>query len=82
PKITGRDVNVFYGDKQAIKHVNVDIPERSVMAFIGPSGCGKSTTLRLIAGLEQSTAGTITIAARDVTRAAPAERGVSMVFQN
>ncbi|MBN8938652.1 MAG: phosphate ABC transporter ATP-binding protein [Rhizobiales bacterium] len=48
PKITGRDVNVFYGDKQAIKDVNVDIPERSVMAFIGPSGCGKSTFLRCL----------------------------------
>ncbi|HWH23072.1 MAG TPA: phosphate ABC transporter ATP-binding protein PstB [Allosphingosinicella sp.] len=46
PKITGRNVNVFYGEKHAIKDVNVDIPERSVMAFIGPSGCGKSTFLR------------------------------------
>jgi phosphate transport system ATP-binding protein len=48
PKITGRNVNVFYGEKHAIKDVNVDIPERSVMAFIGPSGCGKSTFLRCI----------------------------------
>jgi phosphate transport system ATP-binding protein len=48
PKITGRNVNVYYGEKHAIKDVNVDIPERSVMAFIGPSGCGKSTFLRCI----------------------------------
>jgi len=48
PKITGRNVNVFYGEKHAIKDVHVDIPERSVMAFIGPSGCGKSTFLRCI----------------------------------
>ncbi len=48
PKITGRNVNVFYGDKHAIKDINVDIPERSVMAFIGPSGCGKSTFLRCL----------------------------------
>jgi phosphate transport system ATP-binding protein len=48
PKVTARNVNVFYGDKHALKDVNVNIPERSVMAFIGPSGCGKSTFLRCI----------------------------------
>jgi phosphate transport system ATP-binding protein len=48
PKVIARDVNVYYGDKHALKDVNVDIPERSVMAFIGPSGCGKSTFLRCI----------------------------------
>jgi phosphate transport system ATP-binding protein len=48
PKISARDVNVHYGEKHALKGVNVDIPERSVMAFIGPSGCGKSTFLRCI----------------------------------
>ena len=48
PKVVARNVNVYYGDKHALKDVNVDIPERSVMAFIGPSGCGKSTFLRCI----------------------------------
>jgi phosphate transport system ATP-binding protein len=48
PKVTARNVNVFYGDKHALKDVNVEIPARSVMAFIGPSGCGKSTFLRCI----------------------------------
>jgi phosphate transport system ATP-binding protein len=48
PKVTARNVNVYYGDKHALKDVNVDIPARSVMAFIGPSGCGKSTFLRCI----------------------------------
>jgi phosphate transport system ATP-binding protein len=47
-KIVARDVNVYYGEKHALKSVSVDIPERSVMAFIGPSGCGKSTFLRCI----------------------------------
>ena len=47
-KIIARDVNVYYGEKHALKDVDVDIPERSVMAFIGPSGCGKSTFLRCI----------------------------------
>src|SRR5687767_8995780 len=47
-KVVGRDVNVFYGEKHAIKDITVDIPDRGVMAFIGPSGCGKSTFLRCI----------------------------------
>jgi phosphate transport system ATP-binding protein len=47
-KVSARNVNVYYGDKHALKDVSVDIPERSVMAFIGPSGCGKSTFLRCI----------------------------------
>jgi phosphate transport system ATP-binding protein len=47
-KIRAKDVNVFYGDKQALFDVNIDIPAKSVTAFIGPSGCGKSTFLRCI----------------------------------
>lgn len=47
-KISGRDVNVYYGEKHALKNVSVEIPDRGVMAFIGPSGCGKSTFLRCI----------------------------------
>jgi phosphate transport system ATP-binding protein len=47
-KVVGRDVNVYYGDKHALKNVSVNIPDRGVMAFIGPSGCGKSTFLRCI----------------------------------
>ncbi|MDZ4843022.1 MAG: phosphate ABC transporter ATP-binding protein PstB [Hyphomicrobium aestuarii] len=47
-KVMGRDVNVYFGDKHALKNVSVDIPDRSVMSFIGPSGCGKSTFLRCI----------------------------------
>ncbi len=46
PKVVAKDVNVYYGDKHALKGVSVDIPDRAVMAFIGPSGCGKSTFLR------------------------------------
>jgi len=47
-KIIARDVNVYYGEKHAIKHLSIDIPDRAVSAFIGPSGCGKSTFLRTI----------------------------------
>ena len=45
-KIQAEDVNVFYGEKQALNNVSIDIEDRSVTAFIGPSGCGKSTFLR------------------------------------
>jgi phosphate transport system ATP-binding protein len=47
-KVVAKDVNVYYGQKHALKHVTIDIPERSVTAFIGPSGCGKSTFLRCL----------------------------------
>src|SRR5215475_14077287 len=47
-KVSARDVNVFYGEKQALFDVSIDIPERAVTAFIGPSGCGKTTFLRCI----------------------------------
>jgi phosphate transport system ATP-binding protein len=48
PKMTARDVSVFYGQKQAIKHVSIDVDMDNVTAFIGPSGCGKSTFLRTL----------------------------------
>jgi phosphate transport system ATP-binding protein len=57
PKVVARDVNVHYGDKHALKNVSVNIPERSVMAFIGPSGCGKSTFLRCINRMNDTIAG-------------------------
>jgi phosphate transport system ATP-binding protein len=47
-KIAARDVNIYYGEKHAIKHLSITIPDRAVSAFIGPSGCGKSTFLRAI----------------------------------
>ncbi len=54
-----------------VRDVSLDIEESEFMVLLGPSGCGKSTTLRMIAGLEQTTGGQISIAGRDVTRLAP-----------
>ena len=70
-----------YGDVQVIHGIDLEIEDGEFCVFVGPSGCGKSTLLRMIAGLEETTEGTIHIGTRDVTRADPSERGVAMVFQ-
>ncbi len=70
-----------FGDLQVIHGVDLEIEDGEFCVFVGPSGCGKSTLLRMIAGLEETTEGHISIGGRDVTRADPAERGVAMVFQ-
>ena len=70
-----------YGDTQVIHGVDLDIEDGEFCVFVGPSGCGKSTLLRMVAGLEETTAGSIKIGSKDVTKADPAERGVAMVFQ-
>src|SRR5437588_4121153 len=71
-----------WGSAAAVENITFAAPAGHLVALLGPSGCGKSTTLRLIAGLETASAGTITIANRDVTALPPAKRGVSMVFQS
>jgi sn-glycerol 3-phosphate transport system ATP-binding protein len=71
-----------WGAAAAVENITFSAPAGHLVALLGPSGCGKSTTLRLIAGLETASAGTIRIADRDVTALPPAKRGVSMVFQN
>ncbi|MEM7212963.1 MAG: sn-glycerol-3-phosphate ABC transporter ATP-binding protein UgpC [Pseudomonadota bacterium] len=70
-----------YGDTQVIHGVDLEINDGEFCVFVGPSGCGKSTLLRMIAGLEETSDGRISIGSRDVTRADPAQRGVAMVFQ-
>mgnify|MGYP003894536727 CR=1 FL=1 len=65
---------------QVLHGVSADIKDREFIVIVGPSGCGKSTLLRMVAGLEETSEGSIRIGARDVTRADPSERGVAMVF--
>ena len=67
---------------RAVDDVSFSTEDTEFVALLGPSGCGKSTTLRLIAGLDEATSGTITIDGRDVTGLAPAKRNLSMVFQS
>ena len=71
-----------WGTAAAVENVSFAAPSGHLVALLGPSGCGKSTTLRLIAGLDTASNGTIAIAGRDVTALPPAKRGVSMVFQS
>jgi multiple sugar transport system ATP-binding protein len=66
----------------AIDDVSLTVGDGEFMVLVGPSGCGKSTLLRMIAGLEEVTAGTISIGSRDVTELAPRHRDIAMVFQN
>jgi lactose/L-arabinose transport system ATP-binding protein len=77
-----RGVTKSFGAVNIIKGVDLDINEGEFCVFVGPSGCGKSTLLRLIAGLEEATAGSISIGGMDVTHVEPADRGVAMVFQS
>ncbi len=76
------DVTKRYGDVVAVDRVSFAIAAGTLVTLLGPSGCGKTTTLRLIAGLELPTLGTIRIGDRDVTHVPAAERDVSMVFQS
>src|SRR6267378_3511464 len=66
----------------AVKNINLDIPDGEFMVLVGPSGCGKSTTLRMIAGLERVTSGTISIGGKVVNHLEPKDRGIAMVFQS
>ena len=71
-----------WGELRALDGITFSAEPGSFVVLLGPSGCGKSTTLRLIAGLDTPTSGTIRIGDRDVTHLPPAERGLSMVFQS
>ncbi|MEZ5797868.1 MAG: sn-glycerol-3-phosphate ABC transporter ATP-binding protein UgpC [Paracoccaceae bacterium] len=75
-------VNKYYGAAQALFDVSLNVADGEFCVFVGPSGCGKSTLLRCIAGLEDVTGGEIRIGGRDVTRLAPSDRDIAMVFQS
>jgi multiple sugar transport system ATP-binding protein len=75
-------VNKAYGSTSVVSDLNLELPDGSFTVLVGPSGCGKSTSLRMLAGLESVSSGTITIGDRDVTALQPRDRDVAMVFQN
>ncbi len=77
-----RDIEKRFDKVEIIRRVSLDVEDGEFVVFVGPSGCGKSTLLRMIAGLEDVSAGTITIGGDDVTYAEPSKRGIAMVFQS
>lgn len=77
-----RDVCKRYGSYNAVDNVNLTIRDKEFLVLVGPSGCGKSTTLRMIAGLEDISDGTIAIGDQTVNDLPPRDRDIAMVFQN
>src|SRR5271157_2861433 len=77
-----RDVRKTFGSTEVLHGVSVEIEDGEFVILVGPSGCGKSTLLRMIAGLENITAGEIAIGGRVVNNVAPKARDIAMVFQN
>ena len=76
------DVRKSFGGVSIIQGIDLTIEDGEFVVFVGPSGCGKSTLLRLIAGLEDTTSGIISIDGKDATKLPPAKRGLAMVFQS
>ncbi|GAA4725344.1 ABC transporter ATP-binding protein [Nocardioides endophyticus] len=77
-----RNVTKSFGSFTAVDDLDLDVPRGAFFALLGPSGCGKTTTLRMVAGLETPTRGSITLAGTDITYAKPYRRPVNTVFQN
>ena len=73
---------IYDGGVKAVDNVNIDIEDREFVVLVGPSGCGKSTTLRMVAGLEDISSGTLTIDGKVVNDVPPKDRDIAMVFQN
>ncbi|MEB3043870.1 ABC transporter ATP-binding protein [Rhizobium mulingense] len=81
-ELTLKQVRKSFGALEVIKGIDLEVASGEFVVFVGPSGCGKSTLLRIIAGLEETTSGRLTIGGKDVTYAEPSERGIAMVFQS
>jgi multiple sugar transport system ATP-binding protein len=77
-----RNLTKSYGQTKVLHDISLDVADGEFVVFVGPSGCGKSTTLRMIAGLEETTSGIIEIGGREVNNLEPKERDIAMVFQN
>ena len=77
-----RNVVKRFDDVDAVRNISLTIPDNEFVVLVGPSGCGKSTTLRMIAGLEEATAGDILIGGEVVNDVPPKDRDIAMVFQN
>jgi multiple sugar transport system ATP-binding protein len=81
-RVTFDNVVKKFGDNTIVKGLNLELPDGAFTVLVGPSGCGKTTTLRMIAGLEPVSSGSIRIGDKDVTNLEPKDRDIAMVFQN
>src|ERR1700687_4796285 len=81
-EVTLQKVCKRYGEVSVIEDLDLTVFDREFMVLVGPSGCGKSTVLRMIAGLEEISGGTIAIGASVVNELPPKDRDIAMVFQN
>ncbi len=82
PHVDFRSITKSFGDVEVIPTLDLSIEKGEFIVLVGPSGCGKTTTLRMLAGLESVSGGTICIAGQDVTHMRPGQRNCAMVFQN
>jgi multiple sugar transport system ATP-binding protein len=82
PRISIKNLQKRYGDLSVIAGLDLALEDKEFTVFVGPSGCGKSTTLRMIAGLEETSGGEIWIGDREVSRLDPKDRDIAMVFQD
>ena len=80
--LTLKNVYKAFGDVEVLKDISIEVEQGEFVVFVGPSGCGKSTLLRVIAGLEDATAGEVHIDGKLVNTVPPSKRGIAMVFQS
>lgn len=80
--VTYQNVTKDFGEVIAVNELSIHVEDKEFLVLVGPSGCGKTTALRLLAGLEELTAGTISIGDRVVNEVAPKDRDIAMVFQS
>src|SRR5215469_9826915 len=80
--LTLQSITKRFNATYAVDHVDLTVPDGKLVCFLGPSGCGKTTLLRIIAGLETPSSGTVAFAGRDLTRVPASQRDFGMVFQS
>ena len=75
-------VSKLYGNAVAVDNISIKFDDKGYICLLGPSGCGKTSTLRMVAGHEDVSSGSVLLDGRDISRLPPAQRGTAMMFQN
>ncbi len=82
PLLELREISKNFGSVEAVKNLSLEVPRGSLIVLLGPAGAGKTTTLRMIAGLEAPTSGSVFVEGQDFTRLQPNQRDIAMIFDN